>query len=199
MVKNNYDEKIIKLVKDNEAISLAELDKKGISRQTLRYNLRKLIKEGIIKSYVKISDDKGFTLPRDEELFFTYTQNRFETPQEILKLIDDMCSNDKIKSSQALENFIGLYKEYDTFEYGYSPDITLSDQEKEKEQDEDRTNRAKKLAYALMSGIIPNLKEKVAHHFVMRKEFKEYPATFDELLVYEGFSTLDFLNENNDS
>jgi len=176
MVKEYFDE-ISKLIKEKDEISLCELDKKGISRQTLRYNLRKLIREGIIKSYVKLSDDKSMEFPKDNEIFFTFVQSHFDSPQDILELIENMCSNNKPKSENAFNIFIKLCIQRHLGERFYAKDdkgnylfkkngkrlVAFIYQEESEELHQKQIHaKAQKMAYALMSGMFPELKEKVA-------------------------------------
>lgn len=152
--------KILDHIKQKSGIGITELEKLNISRQTLRYNLRKLCVEKQIKAIIKVNPEiKGFEMPKDEEIFFMYMSFKYECPQDIVRLIDTMCSNDSIIASSAFEEFIGLYKKT------YLTDASNED-------DKNEVNSwAKKIAYGFMSGLMSEKdKKEIAYELMIRAE-----------------------------
>jgi len=119
-------------IQKKDPITYDELLNLGIKRQQVIWNLRTLLDEGRIQSFNKPNPkqkkkDMGF---KDDEIFFTIANN-FESPQGIKKTIEKMCMDDTNLSSKAFLDFIKLCE---------SKHFPSSD--------------AKKLAHALMAGVI---------------------------------------------
>lgn len=126
---NEKREKIIALL-HNEDRCGKELTHNGISRQARSYHLPILMKEGLITKY-----EKG------KDVYYTLVK-KYDTPLEILKLVENMkCNEGSAKS------FIQLCKERDVPE-------------------ED----AKRLALDLITGLHPNLKAKVTYGLIFYKD-----------------------------
>ncbi len=126
-----------------------------------------MCKDKLIRPFIKMKPNAGFVLLEDDEIYFTYI-NGFEYPQDVIQLIDQMCCEDVNTASQAFEVFVDLYKECDKIEHGYMSftedgSVLGADSEEGKISiEEGKIKTAKKVAYALMSGMIPCLKEKIA-------------------------------------
>lgn len=182
-----YKGKILEYIKQKSSVSLAELEKLDIKRQTLRYNLRKMCRDKLIRPFIKMKLGVGFVLPEDDEIYFTYT-NGFEYPQEVKQLIDQMCSEDVNTASQAFEVFVDLYKERDKIKHGYmriteDGSVFGADSDEGKNSiEEEKIKTAKKVAYALMSGMIPRLKEKIAFELTTAINDEGIPALEEEII-----------------
>ncbi len=127
-----HREKILSIIKDKGQVSLAEL-RKNTTRQAVHYHIPELCKEKLIRPYIKGSGLK------DEEIFYTFIQ-RYERPQDILGLMEEMCDKDTSVAAQACNEFIELCAK--------------------KGVDKDS---AKTLAYSVMSGA-KGFKERLAFH-----------------------------------
>lgn len=152
MVKE-YEEKILEYIKAKETkkepVTLLELieyrKQLKTSANTIKRNLRNLCINGKLGLYIKMSAEKGFVLPKADELFFTMI-NGYKYPQDVKKLIDAMCQSNTALAMQALEEFTKLCDERNVVD-------------------------GKKLGFALMSGIIPNLKEKVTFELTVNVDW----------------------------
>lgn len=163
MSKNNnvkLEEKILAYIKRKDAVNLEELLKFD-SRQSVMYNLRNLHGNGLISSYIKMNDslkNKQVKI-RDDEIFFKFVK-KYQTPHEIMALIDEMCGDDKRLSSQAYDDFIKLYsKKHSSLDIsflGQEPDQKTIDIVKKMDIEE-----AQNTALTLMSKRNPKLKEAV--------------------------------------
>lgn len=166
--EKKISEQIYEYIKKKGSVSLEELRKKWY-RQAILYNIPKLCKDNRIKSYIKGSGLK------DNEIFYTILQP-YEQPQDIKELIERLTSTDKTVSSQAFEEFVKLcwarhlgerFYVKDTegnyvFKDGKRLEAFIYQDESEEIHEKVILAKAKKLAYALMSGMYPELKEKVA-------------------------------------
>jgi hypothetical protein len=163
----NIREKIIHYIENKGSANLVELKKLGI-RQTVQYNIRNLCKDYIIRAHIE-----GTGL-KDDEIFFTIV-NRYEHPQYVKRLIDQMCYDNTTLAAQSFKDFIHFcetknvlpndakilldqmhYDNSNLANQGFNEFVHLC------ETKNVLPNDAKKLAHALMADIIPGLKEKVA-------------------------------------
>jgi hypothetical protein len=139
--KQSFELKILEYIREKGKANLEELDSIGIRRQTLRYNLRKMWNEKTISPYLRVKPQSSkacFEIPKDEEVFFTIV-NKYDFPQDVKNLIDEMSVGDIKIAMQKMENFISLC--------------------------ETRSipgNMSKKLAHLLMSDIKPGFKERIS-------------------------------------
>src|SRR3990172_6227478 len=86
----DYKSKVLDYIKQEGSPNIIEMEKDlKISRQTLRNNLRKLCRSEDIRPYIKITHDRGYALPQDNEVYFT-VKNSYQHPQDIIKLINKM-------------------------------------------------------------------------------------------------------------
>lgn len=144
MSKDETKKKIKETIEGKGSASLAELKKLG-NRQTINYNLRQLCREKVIRPSLNIREDNGFVCPRDDEIFFTFANN-YEYPQDVTNLVDEMCVKETNLASQKLKEFLALCLCQGIHDYV-----------------------ARKLAFALMSGLVPNLKEKISFELTFNK------------------------------
>lgn len=129
--------------------SLAELAKLGI-RQNIRRSIRRLLQDGEIRAFVKIQKlskvrPVGIL---DEEIYFSIAPSDY--PQEIHELkktIENMCNEDMNTASLAYERFVDF-----CVERGVPGDDAI------------------KLAYDLICGLHPGLKEKVVFGLTYKKD-----------------------------
>jgi len=155
MVKDeikSIEHQIIEIIEKEGYASLAEL-KKSLSRQSIMGNLRKLHAADKLRPFIKLDDSTTQRTIQDSEIYFTL-RTKYQYPHEIIKLIDRMCG-DGVDHEQAFENFVELCKERDPF--GINGDVN---------SDYTISLINNNLALALISGIIPNLKEKVVMSLV---------------------------------
>ncbi len=151
MVKDelkSIEQQIIEIIEKKGHVSLAEL-KNLFSRQSIMGNLRKLHAADKLRPFIKLDDSTTQRTIQDSEIYFTL-RTKYQYPHEIIKLIDRMCG-DGVDREQAYENFVELCRERDPFGLligDINSDYTIS-----------LINN--NLACTLISGIIPNLKEKV--------------------------------------
>lgn len=165
-----YEVKILEYIKQNDSVSLAEFERLRIKRQTLRYNLRKMCREKLIRPFIKMKPEVGFVFPEDDEIYFTYT-NRYEYPQDVLKLITDMCGNDIPLASQAHNEFIRLCMEKGSKEeFEKIPPRQPNSHSLVLEPA--KIESVRRLAIQLMSNLVPGLKEKIA--FALTSDHIQY-------------------------
>lgn len=150
--RNRHEKTIITLVKQKDT-SLAELREKT-SRQAVLYHIPKLYEDNLIRAYIKGAGVK------DDEIFYTFV-NRYEYPQEIRKLIDCMCVNDIQVEPQFFNEFVELYIKRVPIPEFIRLDLIRECIRKE----------ARMVAFALMSNMIPNLKENVIMSLTTRKDY----------------------------
>lgn len=152
--RNRHEETIITLVKQKDT-SLAELRKKT-SRQAVLYHIPKLCTENLFRVYVKGSGVK------DEEIFYTFVNN-YKYPQDVLKLINEMCNYNTAQASQAFNDFVKLC-------------IGKGAQEEE----------ALRIAHALMANFMIGLKEQLAFYLTINEKinFRIKNITYDETEEY---------------
>lgn len=171
-----YEGKILEYIKQNGSVSLAELEKLGIKRQTLRYNLRKMCREKLIRPFIKMKPNVGFVFPEDDEIYFTYT-NSYEYPQDVLKLINEMCGNDIPLASQAHNEFISLCvekggkEEFEKF-LKECKDKNMIPTAPNFGVEPAKIESVRRLAIQLMSNLVPGLKEKIA--FALTSDHIQY-------------------------
>lgn len=106
-----YKQKIKNYLKEKGKANLKELKElyKKTEANQVTYNIRRLLAENEIRPHIEI-DPKIPVKPigiADKEIFFSLI-NRYEAPQDILKLIEDMQSKDIPFALQAQNEFINL-------------------------------------------------------------------------------------------
>jgi hypothetical protein len=106
----DYGSKIIEFIKQKGEVSLFELYEKKITphHQTTNRNLRILCKEGVIRTFLKISPEILQVFHKPNEVFFTMINN-YDSPHKVLDLINTMCGSDISLSNQAESDFTDLY------------------------------------------------------------------------------------------
>lgn len=178
------EERILVYIKRKDAVNLEELLKFD-SRQSVMYNLRNLHEKGLISSYVKMNDslkNKQVKI-RDDEIFFKFVK-KYQTPHEIMALIDEMCGDDKRLSSLAHDDFIKLYSEkhslLDISFLGDEPDQKTIDIIKKMD-----IEQAQKIALTSMSKRNPKLKEAVTLDLLAEETdtFEQFSSRKHELEV----------------
>lgn len=187
-------DKILKRIQKNGFASLAELTAIHETRHNILYHIRKLIKNEDIRVYIKIKQDSESRSILDEEICFTFA-NRYEHPQDVLNLINEMCGDNSELRGQAKLKFIDLYvdrvkttesarkklaKKHYTEEYhteGGFEEIWENYLKGNKEQ----TARldAEKLSTFLMTGLNPDFKKKVAFQLTYKDKNDLYSTRFD--------------------
>ncbi|VVB86208.1 Uncharacterised protein [uncultured archaeon] len=179
--KETHKQNILNCIKKNEETNketnLAELKKLNKQHQPILYNIRRLLSDGTIKPYIKI-DSKvvksiGIT---DNEIFFTIVNN-YEYPQDVLKLIDVMCGDEKSRVPQAYEHFISL-----CMEKGSKDELEKMKKDLEKRDikptvqnfgvEPAKIESVRRLATQLMSNMVPGLKEDIA--FALTSDHIQY-------------------------
>lgn len=156
------EERILKIIGFKDTVELEELLKLD-SRQSVMYNLRNLHKKGLIYLYINIKDsllNKQGKI-RDDEIFVKLVK-KYQTPQEVMALIDQMSDEDKLLSSHAYDDFIKLYIE----KHSYLAKSKLTNEEKTNEEVLNFNKfvvnqQARRTAYKLISKRNPKLKETV--------------------------------------
>ncbi|MCG2736602.1 MAG: hypothetical protein L6282_09440 [Candidatus Methanoperedenaceae archaeon] len=171
-----HRETILKLLEKRD-VSLTELKKKT-SRQAIHYHLPILYKSGRIKPYIK-GDGTGL---KDEDIFYTLTK-RYEHPQEIIELCNEMQSTDKIIRDRAKKKFINLCINRNLGQIHYArrkngSKIIIAEYH-DNQNAEWIKAKAKEYANILSAGLNPNnLKEKLAH--VLTKPIDEIDELWDD-------------------
>ena len=147
--KQSYKLKILDYISQKGKANLEELDNIGILRQTLRDNLRRMCNEGTISPYLQVKQQSGkscFEFPKDDEVFFTIV-NKYEFPQDVKNLIDEMSVDDINIAMQKMKNFISLCETRSV-----------------------PGDMSKKLALLLMSDLKPGLKERISFELAYNKD-----------------------------
>lgn len=123
----DYENKILEFIKQKGEVSIAELDEIKVvpSRQTLRYNLRKLCMDKSIIIFIKMKAEGGFVVPREDEMFCTVI-NEYEQPQYVLNLINQMCG------TQVISDFVNLYMDRAEKTFIINKKEAIENQEKRK-------------------------------------------------------------------
>lgn len=158
--RKRHKKNILECIKQRGSVSKAELKKKWL-RQSIRYNIPQLCKEGLIRPYIK---GNGLN---DEDIIYVYV-NKFDYPQEVLELMERMCDRDISKASKGFDDFIDLYMRRlkangaileERYKNKYTKEVWEKIWELHMKEEE---HHAKQLAWALMSGMTPIKKEEVA-------------------------------------
>jgi|GEM_PF-6775222 len=105
----DHKKKILDYLKRNGETSLSKIKSLDKAHQNITRNLRLLLKDKEIRVFLKINTDiiKAISLT-DDEIFYSCI-NKYQYPQDIINLIDEMQSQDKEISKQAYDEFIKLY------------------------------------------------------------------------------------------
>ena len=101
--KNDLGLKIMKCIEQKDAVSRAELKKLGDTRNSVKYHLKKLCKNGKLHVFAK---NAGLT---DEDIFYSIVSDKYPRDiKEIKGLIEKMSDKDLIVAVPAYEEFINL-------------------------------------------------------------------------------------------
>lgn len=171
-----HGETILRLLEKRD-VSLAELKKKT-SRQAIHYHLPILYRGGRIKPYIK-GDGTGL---KDEDIFYTLTK-RYEHPQEIIELCNEMQSADKIIRDRAKRKFINLCIKRNLGQIYFArrkngSKIIIAEYRDNQDAEWIRA-KAKEYANILSAGLNPdNLMEKLAH--ALTKPIDEIDEQWDD-------------------
>ncbi len=118
-----YKKIIIEYLKEKGKANLAELKKLNNQHQPVLYNIRRLMNEKIIRPYLEINPDTVKSIGiMDNEIFFTIV-DQYQYPQEVRKLVDEMCGDNSDITSQAFQQFIKLYQERIPWLITHIPDL----------------------------------------------------------------------------
>lgn len=156
-----YKQNIKTLIKSNGKASLTEIKKLNKAHQPVLYNLRRLLAENEIRPHIEVNHEivKSIGIT-DNELFFTLV-NRYEYPQDVLKLINDMCGENLELASQAHNEFIRLCMEKGSKEeFEKLPPRQPNSHSLVLEPA--KIESVRRLAIQLMSNMVPGLKERIA-------------------------------------
>lgn len=187
-------DKILKEIQKKGFASLAELTAIHETRHVVLYHIRKLIKNEDIRAYIKLKQDSESRSILDEEICFTFA-NRYEHPQDILNLINEMCGDNSELRGQAKLKFIDLYVErVKTTEPArkrlakkqyigehYTEEDFEDIWEKYLKGNNEQTARldVERLSIFLMTGLNPEFKKKVAFQLAFKDKNGLYNTRFD--------------------
>lgn len=145
--------RILDKIGKNNSANLSELVGLGNSRQSILYHIKHLYNENKIRAFIK-----GAGL-KDEELYFSIAPGEYpQEIQKIKKIIDEMCNGESGTAAMAYETFVNVCGEKEV------PRVDTI-----------------KLAYDLISGLQPRLKEAVVFGLTydMNKEIPNPTAGFN--------------------
>lgn len=160
--KNKLKKRILKMIEKKGSVNLKELIGLGASRNSVTYHIQRLCADKKIRAFVKGSGLK------DEEIYYALSPGKYPHEiHEIKKTIDDMCKDDNKDDTsiavEAYQNFMNRCMEQDI----------------PKEE-------AKKLAYALISGLHSKLKEKVVFELTYNNDWRGVGNYNPEKKQWEG-------------
>lgn len=187
-------DKILKEIQKKGFASLAELTAIYETRHVVLYHIRKLIKNEDIRVYIKIRRDSESRSILDEEICFTFA-NRYEDPQDVLNLINEMCEDNSKLRGQAKLKFIDLYvervktteparkrlakKQYIGKHYTEEDFEEIWEKYLKGNKEQTAGLDAERLSIFLMTGLNPEFKKKVAFQLTYKDKNGLYNTRFD--------------------